>query len=207
VNATGGPPDEHVRELVREILSQPPFDLWNRTELEVWTRLVAWFRNFVDWIDFVYVSAPILYWSILVGLLLVLAALVGHIVWSVRVALQAPEPDVLPETGPARPAWANEARALASEERFLEASHLLALGSVQSLIDGGHIDLSRSDANRALKQKIRAASLPEPLTREFLRLLDDFEARWFRDRGEDAALYEGWRELHARIETLPTSPK
>jgi hypothetical protein len=177
------PSDERVRELADEILSNPPYDAWNDLEYEGWLRFIEWLSGFADWMDGIYLDSPLLYWAILNGMLLLTAALLFHIVWAVRVALRAPPP--------------------AARTATMEESHRLALGSVQALVEEGHIELSRSDANRILRKRVLSAELPEELSSEFLRLLDRFEARWFRDRIEDADLYQEWRDLHARIEALP----
>jgi hypothetical protein len=197
------PSDERVRGLADEILSNPPYDAWNDLQYEGWLRFIEWLSSFFEWMDGIYLDSPLLYWAVLNGMLLLTAALLFHIVWAVRVALRAPPPAARTATLEESPLWAEEAGALASQGRFLEAAHRLALGSVQALVAEGHIELTRSDANRILRQRVLSAELPEELSSEFLRLLDRFEARWFRDRIEDPDLYQAWRDLHARIEALP----
>jgi hypothetical protein len=207
VEVAGGPSDERVRELANEILSNPPFDDWNDPQVDFLSRIFEWLANFFTWMDVIYVDSPLLYWLILSGLLLLAVVLVGHIIWSIRIALRAPAPEVKTATPQARPMWPKEASALASEGRFLEAAHHLALGSVQVLVEDGHIELSRSDANRILRERIRSATFPEELSTEFLRLLNSFEVRWFRDRVEDPDLYEAWHSLHSRIAGLPAQAR
>lgn len=207
MEVAGEPSDERVRELANEILSNPPFDDWNDPQAEFLSRFFEWLAKFFTWMDVIYVDSPLLYWLILSGLLLLASVLVGHIIWSIRIALRAPAPEVKTATTQVRPMWPKEASALASEGRFLEATHRLALGSVQVLVEDGHIELSRSDANRILRERIRSATLPEELSTEFLRLLNSFEARWFRDRVEDPDLYEAWRSLHSRIAGLPAEAR
>lgn len=197
------PSDERVRGLADEILSNPPYEAWNDPAFDAWRRALERLADFFGWMEAISVDSPLLYWAILGGMLLLALALLVHIVWAVRVALRAPAADVRPAPTAERPRWSEEARALAAQGRHLEAAHRLALGSVQALVEEGHIDLGRSDANRILRERVRAAGLPDDLVEEFLGLLDRFEARWFRDRLEDPGLYEAWRGLYARIEALP----
>jgi len=203
VAVTEGPSDERVRELTNEILSNPPFDAWNDYMPGALYRFLEWLAGFFTWMDSIYVDSPALYWLILSGLLLLLFALLGHIVWSTRIALKASPPKEETATIEVRPSWSKEASDLASEGRYVEAAHRLALGSVQLLVVDGHIELGRSEANRILRKRVRSAALPEELSTEFLQLLDTFETRWFRDRAEDPDLYEAWRSLHSRISALP----
>jgi hypothetical protein len=207
VEVTGGPSDERVRELANEILSNPPFDAWNDSMPGALYRFLEWLAGFFTWMGRIYVDSPALYWLILTGFLLLAFALLGHIIWSTRIALRTPAPKAETVTIEVRPSWSKEASDFASEGRYLEAAHCLALGSVQSLVIDGHIDLNRSEANRILRNRIRSAALPEELSSEFLQCLDSFEARWFRDRAEDPDLYEAWRSLHSRISALPAQTR
>lgn len=207
MQVAAGPSDERVRELTNEILSNPPFDTWNDAAPDVLIRFVEWIARFFTWMEKIYVISPALYWLVLCGLLLLVFAMLGHIVWSTRIALKAPTSKAKTATTEVRPMWSKEATDLASEGRYVEAAHRLALGCVQSLVSGGHIQLDRSDANRILRKRVRSAALPEALSTEFLLLLDSFEARWFRDRVEDPDLYEAWRRLHSQISELPAQTR
>jgi len=207
MEVTDGPSDERVRELANEILSNPPFDTWNDSVPGALYRFLEWLAGFFAWMNRIYVDSPALYWLILAGLLLLVLALLGHIIWSTRIALRAPSPKGETAATEVRPIWSKEASDLASEWRYVEAAHRLALGSVQLLVMDGHIELNRSEANRILRKRVRSAALPEEVSTEFLQLLDAFEARWFRDRAEDPDLYEAWRSLHSRISALPAQTR
>ena len=199
------PADEEVRELAQEILARDEFARWRGVDSELFVAIGRWIVDYLRWMDRISVESPILYWLILLGFLLVALALVGHIIWSIRVALSTPGPPPPSRMVNSPPRWADEAEQLAAEGRFLEASHRLALGSIQLLVRSGRIDLGRSDANRVLRERVRRASLPRELCMEFLRLLDRFEQRWFRDRTEDGELYRSWCELHSRLAAIPGS--
>ena len=196
------PSDDRVRELAAEILSNPPFERWRQADLGFIERIFEWIAEYANWMNHIHLEAPGLFWLILLGLLGIALALVAHIIWSVRVALSAPGPKAPAESIDERPRWTEEAERLAASGRFLEAAHRLALGSVQVLVEKGHIELGRSDANRILRKRVREASLPSNVASEFLRLLGAFEQQWFRDRGEDPELYRAWRDLHGRLDAV-----
>lgn len=144
-------------------------------------------------------SNPLLYWAIQIGLIALAVLLIAHIVWSLRRALA---PTVAPTRNPPSSLdadFATEADELARQGRFLEAARRLQLGVLDSLLRGRRLELSRSDANRVLRRRLRDARIGEDERRELLRLLDRFETRWFRDRAEDPDLYRGWRALYARL--------
>lgn len=191
-----------MRKLASEILSNPPFDAWDDSLAITLHRLLEWLSSFVPWLQKLYVASPGLYWLLLAGLLAVALLLIAHIVWSTRVALRSQAPQQQQSTAETRPLWSKEASDLASQGRYLEAAHRLALGSIQLLVAGGHIELDRSEPNRVLRKRVLSAGLPREFASEFLRQLDSFEAHWFRDRSEDPGLYEAWRSLHSQISAL-----
>ena len=197
------PPDEEIRSLVAEILSGEEFARWRQTESEAFERFLKWISEYLAWMDGISVGSPALFWGIVAGLAGLALLLLGHVVWSVRAALAVRGPARARPRPPERSRWLEEAEGLASDGRFLEATHRLALGSIDALVRRGVIELARSDANHILRERIRNASLPTVLAAEFLRLLDGFEQRWFRDRVEDRELYAAWRDLHARLIAMP----
>jgi hypothetical protein len=75
----------------------------------------------------------------------------------------------------------------------------MELATIEVLLQRGAIRLARHEANRTLRGRIAVASVPARERDRFALLLDRFETAWFRDRAADRDLYEGWRELHARI--------
>ncbi len=193
------PSDEHVRELMDEVLAQPRFARWREIDVEAFERFLQWFADYLTWTATLEADSPLLYWLFLGSLFCVALALLAHIAWSVRTALAFEGPADPVTQGAAAPRWAEEADQLARSGRFLEGSHRLLLGSIDVLVRRGDINLARSDANRVLRERVRRSALPKPVSARFLGLLDRFEQRWFRDRVEDADLYEAWRDLHAQL--------
>jgi hypothetical protein len=165
--------------------------------------------NLLDWLEGLSATNPALYAVLLTALLLLAAALLAHVVWSVRVALRATAPLAMPAHAASGPDLAAEANALAESARFLEAAHTLQLACLACLLSGGALELERHEPNRTLRARLLGArALPDAERREFLDLLDRLEARWFRDRSpapDDRELFAAWRGLYRRLRARPAA--
>ena len=197
--AQGGD-DDGVRRLAAEILSRSEYAGTKKMlhSLDAVLEWLRWLRQMLGWGDLLETN-PVLYYAILFTLLLVSAALIAHIVWSVRRALAAAAPAAGGAAAPEGPQFSAEAEELARQGRFLEAARRLQLGVLDLLLRGRLLELARSDPNRVLRRRLAETRLPEGERRDLLRLLDRFETSWFRDREEDPDLYEGWRALYQRL--------
>jgi hypothetical protein len=194
--------DERVRQLADEILAREHFARWRSIEHDWLRAILEWLARYLSWMDRLWDASPLLYWLIVCGLIALTLLLLAHVVWSIRVALAEPEAPPSTRRVPQAPRFAKQAEALAHEGRFVEAAHRLLLASIQLLVQRGAIELERHDANRTLRRRVAASSLPGEQRAEFLRLLDELERRWFRDRVADPDLYRAWEALHARLATL-----
>jgi len=190
--------DEHVRSVAKQILSHAPYSAWRGNEMILpWLeRFNEWLRQWNDWVG----SLPAFTQVVIIGgMMLVASLLLAHVVWSVMVALRTKAPPPAAASGGDGPAFAAEAEALAAQGRFLEAAHRLQLATIELLVSQRRLALSRFEANRVLRRRVREASLPVHEGRTLLDLVDRLERGWFRDRAGDAELYGAWRDLHARL--------
>lgn len=189
--------DEHVRAVAREILSRPPYGAWHDTRA---LSSLRWLKDLLegwnDWVSGLPAFAQIV---LLGGMLTLSALLLTHVVWSLVAALRTPRPDAAPAPAASAPGFADEADALAAQGRFLDAAHRLQLATIALLVTQRRLTLSRFEANRVLRRRVREAALPLADRRSLLELVDRLERGWFRDRAGDAALYDAWRALHARL--------
>jgi hypothetical protein len=197
--------DAQVREAAAEVLRRAPYAQWREREVNMaWLEpLLAWLRGFDGWLFDLSISAPVLYWLIVLGALLTATLLLAHVVWSVRVALSMPATGAPPPARESSQSLAAGAEALAADGRFLDAAHRLQLAIIELLLRQRVIALTRSEPNRVLRERLRVAPLPDAERRTLLALVDRLEASWFRDRANDASLYDEWRELHARLCAAP----
>lgn len=200
------PDDTALRELAREILERPEYRRFRSLDADLMRRFAEVLSDFLGWMQALSVAAPLLYWTLLLGLLLVAMLLLTHVVISLRSALakrgRAPERPA-PQPGPR---FAEEAEALAREGRFLEAARRLQLACIEVLLGRGVLELRRFEANRTLRRRIASAPLPPEQRREFTSLLERLETRFFRDRTDDRELFLAWSALHARIASGAPSP-
>jgi hypothetical protein len=192
------PSDDALRSLASEILARAqyakfrPFR-WAHPFLETLDSLHSWVEHL----------GALQYAALLGGLVLLLAVLVFHIVWSFRAASRATtkgenrRPKQAETTG-----LDAAADRLAAQGQYLDAAHQMQLACIDRLLREGILELHRHDPNRTLRRRLIATAMSEELKATFVSLLARFERRWFRDQRTDASdrdLYEEWRSLHERI--------
>jgi hypothetical protein len=197
------PNDEHVRAVALEVLRRSEYARWREAQtVGEWLRpLLAWLEHLNGGLQRLAWTQPVLYWLIIGGLLCTAALLLAHVAWSVRAALSVPA--VVATARPADgPSLVAEAEALAARGRFLDAAHRLQLATIELLLRRRVIALSRFEANRVLRARLASAALPAAERRTLLELVGRLEARWFRDRTDDADLYADWRALHRRLDAV-----
>lgn len=201
--------DADVRRLAEKILQRSEFDRSREIDLSA-LPFVAYLQDWLDWLNGylaeTVVFNPGLFWLILCGLAVLSLLMIAHLVWTIRIALKESTPAAAERSGSAGRDFFGEAQALALSGRFLEAAHCLQLACIALVVHRRIVALSRSEPNRVLRRRISAASMPSSQQRTLVDLLDRTETAWFRDRADDPALYEAWRDLHARLRGLPVRP-
>ncbi len=200
------PPDDALRSLASQILARPEYARFRPFD-EAWLlhlktsilRLTSWVESLGPW----------QYAALLSGLVLLLALLVLHIVWSLRAVLgTGSKTDTRPMERERAPLDV-EARSLAEGGYFLDAAHQMHLACIDRLLREGILELHRHDPNRTLRKRIRATSMGEELKAAFLSGLERLERRWFRDHTvstSDRELYDEWRSIYERIESAAQLP-
>jgi hypothetical protein len=183
------PDDEHVRLLAARILERSEYAAWRPARFD-WV---------FDWISGLWAADPVLYWTLVGGLLLVTLLLLAHIAWSLRAALAAAVPTRAARPTRTEPRFVEEAETLARDGHFLEAARYVQLATLQLLLQAHVVELARSEPNRVLRRRLDEAALPEVERADLLALIGRLERGWFRDRREDPELYAAWRELHGRL--------
>jgi hypothetical protein len=196
--------DEQIRTLAAEILSRDEFFRPGRAE-EAWRAVLERVLGFLDFLEALRISSPLVYWVILAGLLLVSVVLLIHVGWTVRIALRMPRPEAREPRSPSGPGFIDQAERLAGEERFLEAARRVELAALDLLLRRRVIELSRSDPGRTLREQVRRSDLPEPERGSLVALQKRLEAGLFREHAADRSLYEAWLDLHRRLEVVAVS--
>jgi len=200
------PSDDALRSLASEILARPEYTQFRPLDERWWRQVASALQRLQSWV------AGLGTWEyalLLGGLVLVLALLVFHIVWSLRVALRTPSSSDHGGRHPQVAGFDTEARRLAQEGYFLDAAHQMHLACIDRLLREGVLQLHRHDPNRTLRKRLRASSIREDLKAVFLSLLERMETRWFRDHMADVSdreLYDEWRILHDQLGLLERTP-
>ena len=199
------PSDEQIRALAAEILSRDEYFRPGLAE-EAWRALLARVLGFLDFVEALRLASPLLYWALLIGLLLAAAVLLAHVAWTVRLALRMPEPEGRGAGLAGGSDFLEQAESLARDERFLEAARRVELGTLELLLRRRVIELSRSDAGRTLRERVRRSGLPEAERTALIALQRRIEAGLFREAQADRSLYQAWLDLHRRLEAVAASP-
>ena len=192
--------DSRVRDLAHEILARPEYAAARPLAIETW--LYSILHRLIDWLGSLgtlRVTAPGLYWLILIGLFLVFGVLVAHIVWSISLALRAPEPkDRLASGGQLRDPAA-EAERLAASGNFLEAAHNLMIATFRTLAERSVIELRPDRSNRWIRRALRDSQLNGQLVGEIDSLVARTERQWFGDRENSPDIYSQWRSAFEQL--------
>jgi hypothetical protein len=195
--------DERAREVALDVAARAEYARFAVPDNSVLMRLLSLLGDLLDWMAALHDRSIGLWLLIMLGLLALAAALLVHVVWTIRSALRANAlaAESASSAGERRN-LARDAEALAAAGRHLDAAHVLHLACIQRLVERGVLELRRHDPNATLRQRLAGAPLAPVERGEFLQLLDWLEGRWFRDRAtdaRDAELFSAWRTLHARL--------
>jgi hypothetical protein len=192
------PPDAAVRKLTGEILARPEFASAISKE-PFWTE---WLRTFLKWlqkIQLLHDTSPVLYWTIVAAVAIRNAGLVVHIIWTLWIAISAPEPSARLATSGSAPDLAEQARSLAAAGRYLEAAHRLMIATFHALADRSIIELRPDRSNRWIRAALRQSSLASGLASEIDTLVGHTERRWFGRREDDPDIYTQWLSAFERL--------
>ncbi|MFZ1121397.1 MAG: hypothetical protein WCA59_01305 [Candidatus Binataceae bacterium] len=190
--------DPAVHKLTAEILARPEYGQATGGD-SILVRLLSWLLDKLGQLEILRVKEPVIYWTILAVVALVLAGMTVHLIWTLWVALSAPEPAAQRWEGSSRRDLAQEADALAADGRYLEAAHRLMLASFRALAERSVIELRPDRPNRWIRTALLRSSLAEGLALEIGALIEQTERLWFGDRRNDPGIYARWRSTFERL--------
>lgn len=196
------PGDAEVVALAGEVTGRVEYAR-HRTLRAEWARdLLERLQDWIASLALMRETEPLAFWSLLLGLLLVAALLIAHIVWALRAALRAPAPEPSPEA-PRKTGFLERAEAFAQSGAHLEAAHQLLLASLEYVARRRVVELHPDDGNGRVCEKLRVAALPEPLRARLVGLIGETQRAWFGRRQGGEALYRQWQaafgELRRRV--------
>ena len=198
------PSDNAVRDLAHKILARSEYDNARVSAPASW--LASFLRRLFEWLgkfEMLHVHAPVLYWLVWAALLLIFAVLVTHIVWTISIALRAPEP-IEPQASDADARDPRgDAERLAASGSYLEAAHVLMIASFRNLAENAVIELRPDRSNRWIRRALLASKLNSNLAAEIDSLIERTERHWFGDREENPAIYSQWRSAFEAVTNFP----
>jgi hypothetical protein len=191
--------DTAVRKLTAEILARSEFSSV-APKAPFW---VEWLRKLSRWLQklqLLHDSAPILYWTVVGIAMSVSIGLVAHMIWTLRSAMSAQESSAreLPGSSSA-PDLVREARSLATTGNYLEAGHRLMIASFHALADGSIIELRPDRSNQWIRGAVWQSPLPRGLANDLDVMVVHTEHRWFGSRENDPEIYNQWLSLFERL--------
>lgn len=190
--------DAELRERAAEILARPEYARFRTVSAELLRQLLDLFKGWIDWLAALHQRAPALYFGLLIGLTVLAALLLTHVIWSLRAALRMPalEPQAAARS---ERDFVAEAQALAQQGDYLEASHRLLLASLAHAARSRLLELRPDDGNQAVCRKLNAAALEPGLKQRWTQLIARTDAQWFGARSPNAELYAQWRSVYGEL--------
>jgi len=201
--AQGIPTAQQVQEAVARVYARPEFQEQHRRTWGdwVWSRVakaIHWIGEHLRWMRELEDTNPVLWWIIVLGLVALLVALVGHIIWTaLRVARMGEDLDAPSAGKDARQKprtatdWEAEAARLAAAGRLREAAAALYQALLLRLDALGAVRFDSSKTPGDYRREARKHPQAASVLGGFLRL---FEPVAFGGRELDA---EGWERLRA----------
>lgn len=192
------PSPDDVRRVRDEVFRRPEFDGGGPS----WAWLLRPLREFFSWLGGLYDASPVLFWAILIGCLVALAALLVLIGLQVRSAFVADGPRRdRPGEGEARrlrlsDEFRAEADRRAGEGDFTEAVRFLFLALVYRLDERGRVGFDKAYTNREYLALV-GDRLP---ARDGLRVLvDALDDYWYGQRACGPDNYRACLAVYDRL--------
>lgn len=193
------PSEDEVRSSLHEILSRPEFSPSTRPAWAEW--LLERLAEFASWLASLRTTAPVLFWLLLVGCLLLLVLILGHIFWTVRRVLYRQGRLAREETAEElrrrmSQVCEEEARQRAAAADFTEAIRYLFLALVYRFDEKGRVSFQQACTNREYLGLFADRPRIQDRLRVFVDTLDDY---WYGQRSTDRGQYENCLGLYQEL--------
>jgi hypothetical protein len=189
-----------VRKLAAEILSRREFEAAKPSSFQTaFQKWLDWFVSLVQRLQLIHDTSPVLYWTIMAAMLLLVAAIVTHIVLTIRLATRVAEPRAKISAHQAPPDLAARAESLAAAGRYLEAAHWLMIASFRALGERSVIELRPDRSNAWIRAALGKSQLPGGLAVEIAGLVARTEVKWFGERADEPEIYSQWKSAFERL--------
>jgi hypothetical protein len=197
--ATPRPSEDEVRRTLQEVLSRPEFAPKTRPAWLAWLleRLAAFF----SWLASLHQTAPVLFWLLLLGCLLLLVLLLGQIFWTVRRVLYRKTRLIRAESaeeqrGRLSRICETEARRRAAAADFTEAIRYLFLALVYRFDEKSQVSFQQAYTNREYLGLFADRPHIQDRLRVFVDTLDDY---WYGQQPTVSRQYEDCLSLYQEL--------
>jgi len=199
-----GPDAEKIRKTAEEVLAQPGYDLSQNERLELDFSIINDFLRSIlkainSYFDALAATSPVLAYAVLIGLVVLVILLIGHIGYSVyRGAQSAPAPAALKVEAKVETSsqFLAEAERLATEGNYVDASRLLYKGALIMLEAKRGGRLRQGLTNSEYLSTFRTATVRDHL-RVFVDLIN---WKWYRDNTFEQGDFGRCREAFVALE-------
>jgi hypothetical protein len=201
--ATPHPGEEEIHNKASEILARPEFSSKGPFNFWIWLgeKLLEWFRS----LGALGQTAPLLYWSLLIGCSITLVLLLAHIILTFRKLLWSragsaddfDDDELREKRGRLSIAYREEAFHCASRGDFTEAIRYLFLSLVYHFNESGRILFRKNFTNREYLALFQDRPEVYAHLKVFVDTLDD---RWYGQRSSEPAQYENCLTLYQSLQ-------
>lgn len=191
------PSEATIRQKLVEILARPEFSPDPRQD---W--LGALVQGFFAWLAGLHESNVVLFWLILVGCVVLLLILVGHVGWTVSRVFSAGGQRPDPETAEAKRqrlslAHWEEALRRAQQREFTEAIRFLFLSLVYRFDESGRVGFQQAATNREYLASLADRPRVQADLKVFVDTLDD---HWYGQHPTEERQYQSCLALYEHLQ-------
>lgn len=192
------PTGEEIRDKLADIFARPEFSPQPDSLLSALVELLV---AFFVWLGELHATAPVLFWVLLIGCIVLLLLLAAHITWTVRRVLFAGGRAASAAKGREErrrlsQSYFEEARLKAGKAEYTEAIRFLFLALVYRLDETGRVNFQQAYTNREYLGLFEDNPPLQGNLRVFVDILDD---HWYGQQPTDLQHYQGCLALYETI--------
>jgi hypothetical protein len=170
-----------IRQTTHQVLQHPDYDLQSLEGMRIaWDWLADLLQPIFNFLDGLYGLSPVLFYAFVTVLVLVLAALVAHIVYSFKTAMrrktQAAHYLEAEDAAGTRPeTWEHRAQLALDAGEYLEAVRFILTATLLRLEQSRKGKLRRGATNREYLRRYQASPAYAPLS----QIVEITDSRWY----------------------------
>lgn len=192
------PDPDVIRHRLEEIQSRPEF---HPEQADFEKRLLDYIGSFIEWLNGLRDTAPVLFWIIIISLIALLILLLAHITWTTARVLglgdrPTREEDARAQRGRLSAAYREEAARRAEQGDFTEAIRFLFLSLVYRFDEAGRVSFQKAYTNREYLTLFADRPAVQHDLKVFVDTLDD---HWYGQRPTDRPRYENCLALYESL--------